>query len=267
MPLKITVIQSDVLSTLEETLQHISCLIKNSEKSDLYLLPEAFTTGFDVDLPKIAHKEGGKQIVLWMTEMAQEMKAAIVGSIFVEDNNKYFNRMYFVDETGVIAHYNKTHLFKLMDCETSLTAGTEKVIVSWKGVNFLLCICNDIRFPAFLRNLKLEYDVILCSINCNDMFNHSIPLLCGGRACENLCYCVMANRVGTDHLNSKYLGNSCAFDCWANQLLKAEDKPVAVTFSIDKELLDKIHIKYPINQDFDMFQLTNPYRQVIYEKK
>ncbi|ELP85089.1 hypothetical protein EIN_080610 [Entamoeba invadens IP1] len=267
MVFTITVVQSDVQPTIDDTLDTIAQMIRSSKKSDLYLLPECFSTGFDSELTKIAHKNNGEQVTTWMKTIAAETNSALVGSIFVEDNGKYFNRMFFVDKSGIVGKYDKVHLFKMMDIESCLTAGKEKVIVEWRGVRFLLSICFDIKFPVFLRNTKLEYDVILNASNTGDFFNHTIPLLAGGRACENMCYCVISNRVGKDKLMNTYLGNSAASNYWATQLITPSALPECLTFTINLDEKNKVIQKFPIQKDFDRFTLESPYKEVFYKKE
>ena len=40
------------------------------------------------------------------------------------------------------------------------TAGTERVVVNFRGVRILLEVCYDLRFPVWSRNLG-DYDMIL----------------------------------------------------------------------------------------------------------
>ena len=40
------------------------------------------------------------------------------------------------------------------------TAGTERVVVNFRGVRILLEVCYDLRFPVWARNLG-DYDMIL----------------------------------------------------------------------------------------------------------
>ena len=72
--------------------EKINILPKNT---DLVVLPEMFTTGFTMNPEKIAEKMDGNA-VSWMQKMASENKIALCGSLVIEENNNYYNRMVFV---------------------------------------------------------------------------------------------------------------------------------------------------------------------------
>ena len=78
-------------------------------KSDLYLLPEMWSTGFATQPEGIA--ESDESSLRWMKRMAQQLDAAIAGSIATEIDGRYYNRFYFVKPTGEVTHYDKRHLF------------------------------------------------------------------------------------------------------------------------------------------------------------
>lgn len=57
-------------------------------------------------------------------------------------------------------HYDKKHLFTFGGEHKRFTAGTERVVVNFRGVRILLEVCYDLRFPVWARNLG-DYDMIL----------------------------------------------------------------------------------------------------------
>ena len=59
-------------------------------KSDLYVLPEMWSTGFASNPKGVA--ESDKSSLLFMKKMADLMDAAIAGSIATEENGKFYNR-------------------------------------------------------------------------------------------------------------------------------------------------------------------------------
>ena len=60
----------------------------------------------------------------WMKTLASEKQVAIVGSLIIEENNKYYNRLCFVEPNGTLHTYNKRHTFTL--------AGEDKVGIYFK---------------------------------------------------------------------------------------------------------------------------------------
>ena len=70
-----------------------------SEETDLIILPEMFTTGFSMDASSLFEESNGETLN-WMISEAKKHNTAITGSIIVKEENKFFNRLYFVFPNG-----------------------------------------------------------------------------------------------------------------------------------------------------------------------
>ena len=140
--------------------EKINILPKNT---DLVVLPEMFTTGFTMNPEKIAEKMDGNA-VSWMQKMASENKIALCGSLVIEENNNYYNRMVFVHPSEEIETYDKRHSFTLAGEDKVYTSGTEKLIVTYKGWRICPLICYDLRFPIWTRNTD-NYDLLIFMAN------------------------------------------------------------------------------------------------------
>ena len=77
--------------------------------SDLYVLPEMWSTGFATQPEGIAERDGSS--LQWMKQMAVRMDAALAGSVATEADGRFYNRFYFVKPTGEVTCYDKHHLF------------------------------------------------------------------------------------------------------------------------------------------------------------
>ena len=124
-------------------------LIKD-QSADLFVLPEMFSTGFATQPEGIAEEDNSS--LAWMKEIALQRQATIAGSIAVRDDEHYYNRFYFVKPDGEISTYDKRHLFTYGEEDLFFTAGTERTIVEYQGIRFLLEVCYDLRFPVWSRN-------------------------------------------------------------------------------------------------------------------
>lgn len=180
----------------------------DKENADLFLLPEMFSTGFSMDASETSDKN--KESVIFLKEMALKKNAAICGSVAVEENGKFYNRMYFVTPDSDVVFYDKRHLFSYSGEDKVFTAGNERVIVKYKGVRFLLQICYDLRFPVFARNND-DYDVILYVANWPEKRVEAWEHLLKARAIENLSYVFGLNRIGTDGNDLFYKESSHCF--------------------------------------------------------
>ena len=105
--LKIALIQADLVwENPEQNRRGFVEKIKNVSKPvDIIILPEMFTTGFTMNAESVAETMQG-ETVEWMQNVATEMKAAIIGSIIISENNNYYNRLVFVQPSGVIKTYD-----------------------------------------------------------------------------------------------------------------------------------------------------------------
>ncbi|MDD7884564.1 amidohydrolase [Flavivirga sp. 57AJ16] len=237
--LKIALMQSDLVwENPKQNLENFSKKINDiSEAVDLIVLPEMFTTGFTMNAKDVAEPMDGKT-VKWMQSMASKLKTAIVGSIVVVEENNYYNRLLFVEPSGVVQHYDKRHTFTLVGEDKIYTAGAEKLIIDYKGWKICPLICYDLRFPVWARNTQ-DYDVLLYVANWPKPRVSAWDALLKARAIENMSYCLGVNRVGMDGVNSEYSGHSAAYDVLGNIITSIEPGQEQTQLVI----LEKRHIK------------------------
>jgi omega-amidase len=65
-----------------------------AENVDLIVLPEMFTSGFTMNPKAVAETMQG-ETVLWLQALAKAKNAAITGSLVIEENGKFYNRLVF----------------------------------------------------------------------------------------------------------------------------------------------------------------------------
>ena len=78
----------------------------HAQGTDLFVLPEMFSTGFCTSPEGIAESSDSATL-RWMKQKAAERNCAIAGSVSVEENGKFYNRFYFVHPDGNVQWYNK----------------------------------------------------------------------------------------------------------------------------------------------------------------
>ncbi|GAA4280598.1 amidohydrolase [Gaetbulibacter aestuarii] len=226
-----------------------------SDDVDLIVLPEMFSTGFTMNAAEVAESMNG-DTVTWMKTMAKNSGAAITGSLVIEENNKYYNRMLFVEPSGNFSQYDKRHTFTLVGEDKIYTAGTEKLIVNYKGWKICPLICYDLRFPVWARNTE-DYDVLIYVANWPTPRVSAWDALLEARAIENMCYCIGVNRVGIDGVNSEYSGHSAVYDVLGKRLTgfdPNEEKTEIVT--LEKRHISAYRNKLKFLQDRDSFTLN-----------
>ena len=229
--------------------------------TDLVVLPETFTSGFSNDAIGNAETMDGATVA-WIREQAGKLDAAITGSVQLRTGAGVFNRMLFATPDGKLVHYDKRHLFSFAKEHERYAAGSERVIVEWKGWNILLQVCYDLRFPVFSRNRfnagregLPDYDLALYVANWPSARAYPWKTLLRARAIENLCYVVGVNRVGSDGNGLHYSGDSAAIDFLGHPLSEATDEEVVSTMLLQAAPLVEHRAKFPALLDGDAFTL------------
>lgn len=249
----ITLLQQDIVWASPSANQEAAeRAILAAPKSDLYVLPEMWSTGFATEPEGIAETDGSS--LHWMEQMAIRMDAAIAGSVATRVDDSYYNRFYFVKPTGEVSWYDKHHLFTYGGEHRRYTAGRQRVVVEWRGVRFLLQVCYDLRFPCFSRNRVQgdeAYDVALYVASWPTSRRLPWDTLLRARAIENQCYVCGVDRVGTDPACA-YNGGTALIDAYGRTVAACPDGEVAaLTASIDLEGLRTFRQKFPVLDDRD----------------
>lgn len=226
-----------------------------TEKVDLIVLPEMFSTGFTMNPETVAEPMEGETI-LWMQSLAKAKKTAITGSLVIKENDNFYNRLVFVFPSGEIQFYEKRHLFTLAGEDKTYTAGKEKLIVEYLGWKICPLVCYDLRFPVFARNRE-EYDVLLYVANWPKVRIQAWDVLLKARSVENLCYTIGVNRVGFDGNNHEYNGHSQTVDFLGNYMLGPQETDAVFIVELDKEKLHETRNRLGFLNDQDVFELKS----------
>lgn len=220
---------------------------------DLIVLPEMFASGFTMNPKTVAETMEG-ETVLWMQHLAKAKNAAITGSLVIEENGNFYNRLLFVYPTGDIKWYDKRHLFTLAGEDQFYTNGKERLIVEYKGFRICPLVCYDLRFPVFSRNTE-DYDLLLYVANWPKLRVNAWDILLKARAVENMSYAIGVNRIGTDANNHEYVGHSQAVDFLGNYLIEPQEAEGVFIVELDKEKLLETRTKLAFLNDKDHFEI------------
>ena len=224
------------------------------ESVDLIVLPEMFTTGFTMNPYDISETMEG-ETVAWMKSISNKMQSALCGSIIIAEQSNYYNRLLFVYPSGEIRYYDKRHLFTLAGEDKVYTAGTEKVVVEYKGYSICLQICYDLRFPVFSRNTE-DYDLLLYTANWPIVRIDAWDTLLKARSIENMCYTIAVNRIGTDNNHHQYNGHSQLVDFLGNIVIAAAESEGIFTADLDKVALNVTRQRLGFLRDRDYFTIS-----------
>ncbi|WP_235298577.1 nitrilase family protein [Portibacter marinus] len=210
--MKIAYIQYDIAwESPGENRQRIEGMLEDQNQSfDLLVLPEMFTTGFSMNTEKNSETMDGPTL-LWMSRLASKYESVVTGSIIIEEESSYYNRLIWMRQDGSYECYDKRHLFTLAKEHHHFSAGRRKLVVEMnvRGIDWRVCplICYDLRFPVWSRNTE-DYDLLIYVANWPQKREFAWSQLLIARAIENQCYTVGVNRVGTDGVSIPYSGQS-----------------------------------------------------------
>ena len=238
--------------------------------TEIVVLPEMFSTGFSMNPEKLAEGMDGKT-VQWMKRISAEKKIILTGSVIIEEDGKYFNRLVWMMPNGEFGYYDKRHLFAYADEDQHYTPGYKRLIASVKGWKINLLVCYDLRFPVWSRQTLTpspsplvekgdaapEYDVLIYVANWPERRNHAWKTLLEARAIENQCYVVGVNRVGEDGNKIYHGGDSMVVDPMGQVLYHRKDEEEIFTASLDKGHLEAVRKKIPFWKDADAFRILN----------
>ena len=220
---------------------------------DLAVLPETFTTGFLGDTASGGEDMQGPT-VSWMHDLATRHDCAVAGSLVVAENGHRFNRFLFVTNGGVLAQYDKRHLFSYGGEDEQYTAGDRRVNFEYEGWRINLQVCYDLRFPAWCRN-RNDYDLMLLVANWPGRRIHHWSLLLQARAVENQAFVVGVNRCGRDGMGLDYPGCSAVHGPTGETLMKLDEAERSEIVDLDLEQVRKTRERFPFQQDADRFEL------------
>jgi predicted amidohydrolase len=258
--MRVSLLQTDIRwSDTSANWQKAERLISQAEASDLYILPEMWTTGFATEPENVAERAdddtGFTETFDRMRSIARKYNAAIAGSVAIKlADGSFRNRFMFVTPEGY-DYYDKRHLFTYGHEDKHYTAGDRRVIVHWRGVRFLLQVCYDLRFPVFSRN-RGDYDAVVYVANWPEGRRRVWDALLCARALENQCFVLGVNRVGDDP-QCHYNGGTVVMDAYGRILGMAKDnEEQVVTVKLDMNRLYAFREKFPVLADGDAYKLV-----------
>lgn len=223
------------------------------EGVNLIVLPEMFTTGFTMDPAAVAESMDGKT-VLWMQDLAKAKNSAITGSVVIEENGNFYNRMLFVFPSGEIQSYDKRHLFTLAGEDKVYSSGSQKLIVDYLGWKICPLVCYDLRFPVFSRNVE-NYDLLIYVASWPKTRITAWDTLLAARAIENMTYAIGVNRIGTDNNGYEYVGHSQALDFLGDRLIAPTEHEGVFISTLDQSKLREVREKLNFLSDKDVFEI------------
>ena len=252
--LKISIAQMNIkLGKPQENLEavHQFAMQAAAEDADVLLLPELWSTGYDLENAATYATSIDEGIFAETAIIARENRLHIIGSCLSKlDNGKIGNTAVFINPDGsLLTDYSKIHLFRLMDEHQFLAAGEKLAIAETAWGKMGLAICYDLRFPELFRRYALA-DTVLTFLPAewpHPRLAHWQTLI-RARAIENQMFMVACNRVGVSK-ETAFCGHSCIVDPWGEVLVTGGEAEELLTAEVDLERVTAVRQTIPIFQD------------------
>ena len=260
--LKVTLIQTQLhwedkaanLRMFDEKIDSIK------ERTEVVVLPEMFSTGFSMQPEKLAETMDGTA-VQWMKKKAAEKNIILTGSLIIEEEGRYFNRLIWMQPNGVYGVYDKRHLFGYAGEHEHYHAGNKRLIAQVKGWKVCLTVCYDLRFPVWSRNVLVPetdapaYDLLINVANWPERRSTPWKTLLQARAIENQCYVIGVNRVGDDGNKIYHSGDSSLIDPLGEIIYTKNREEDIFSYTLNRKRLEEVRQHMPFLKDADHFQI------------
>lgn len=244
------------LAMLEEKIWQIN------KSVDVIILPEMFNSGFTMNVERVAEKMN-MRTTKWLKQLSSQTGALFLGSLIIEENGKYYNRLFWVEPTGRVLHYDKKHLFRMAGEHNYFSSGKEPFVAEWCGWRIRPLVCYDLRFPVWSRNKwdkvsnKPDYDLLVYVANWPSARSNSWDALLKARAIENLSYAAGVNRTGIDGNQVAYSGHSALFGPRGEEIIPSYNEETIQIATLNAEDLLAYREKFPAFMDADRFRLED----------
>lgn len=263
--MKVTLLQTSLhWEDREKNLAHFDNLLNSvTEKTDLIVLPEMFTTGFTMNPAKLAEHANGPALA-WLKQKARQKNTILTGSVAIHENGNFFNRLFWVEPNGEVSTYNKRHLFRMAGEDKHYSAGRSKIIKTIGEFKVCPLVCYDLRFPVWSRNTfkkhngsyTAAYDVLVYVANWPEARSYPWKQLLIARAIENQCFVIGVNRIGTDGNNIVHSGDSMVINPRGEIINKTQAHQESIEIvSLDYSYLAEFRKIFPVGLDADEFNL------------
>lgn len=238
-------------------------LKRETHETDIFILPETFTSGFSNEAIGNAETMQGPTLQ-WMLEKANQHRAVVSGSVQIREAGQVFNRLIWAQPDGEFKYYDKRHLFRMANEHQRYASGNKRLGIEYKGWRICPLVCYDLRFPVYSRNCfareaenRFDYDLLLYVANWPAARRHAWNSLLPARAIENLAYVAGVNRVGVDGNSIEYSGDSVILDYLGQAMSVGTQQESILCSSLSASALMEFRNKFPAYLDADKFEIAD----------
>ncbi|MFT3876670.1 MAG: carbon-nitrogen hydrolase family protein [Propioniciclava sp.] len=231
--------------------------------AELVVFPEATMASFATRSAEVAEPLDGEWANGVLT-VARELEMTIVAGMFTPAREaaggrpRARNTLLVADASGVVAHYDKMHLFEAWGFEESrhIEAGDRPVTFTCGGITFGLATCYEVRFPELFKYLALagaQVVLVAASWMRGERKIDQWRALTVARALDSTCYIVAAGQgdPATVGLTVKPdsptgVGHSVVVSPLGDILAEADAAPALLIADLDPAVVADARARLPV---------------------
>lgn len=251
-------IQMNVTDRKADNLLRAAELARHAEGADVIILPEMFCCPYT---PKAftenAEEEGGA-VTRALSRMAKENGVYLIGGSMPErDGDRIYNTCFVFGPDGSrIARHRKAHLFDV-DIEGGIRCRESATLTAGEGVTafdtpfgrFGVCVCFDIRFPAFIREMKdIDFLAVPACFNMTTGPLHW-ELLFRARAVDEQIFTFGCAPARDESARYVSYANSIAVDPMGRVLARAGTEQTVLFAEADRETALSVRRQIPVGKE------------------
>jgi predicted amidohydrolase len=250
--MRISLLQTDIIwNNPESNIEKYNLLLNQvkEHKSDLYIFPEMFTTGFSFlsgleakDAEELSSKFLEDSASLYNTYIAASMPEVAT----LQDKPKNTLKLY--GPNGKVGSYSKIHLFSYSGEDKKYQSGDKAFTSIINNCKVTFFICYDLRFPNFFSALAKDSDLFVVVANWPETRQLHWESLLKARAIENQVYVAGVNRVGAGG-SLNYIGGSQLISPKGETLIHLGSAPNSMCYDLDLNLLKDYRRDFPVLND------------------
>ncbi len=255
--INITALQiCSIVGNKEKNFETVNRILAGIKETDVIILPEVWSTGWDCENFQKYAETPDKSITLeFLKSVARRLNTNIIGGSFIHKTytGNCYNSCPIIDRNGeLLGLYSKNHLYSYYGSNEGkfLSKGKNPLMVILEGVKFGISICYDIRFPELYRCYRKSGADIL--VNCAAWASTKpIPweMMTKSRAIENQTFMVAVNQFGPSTMGETNLGHSRIIDYNGNVLSELLNGEGLIQAEIDLDEMYKFREKCTILHD------------------
>lgn len=250
--MKLALVQLNVVSgAVEQNRKHgLELVALAAETADVIVLPELWTSGYSLrHVGDFAETEEGPTLA-GLRKIARKNDVMIVsGSLAYRKEDSIYNGLFVVTAEGIVAEYQKVHLFSMFNEGDFFSAGQKLCLFDLAGYKAGAAICYDLRFPELFRSLTLQgASLIFVPAEWPTARGEHWRVLVQARAVENQVFICAVNCVG-QHKNRPFFGHSLLVGPDGTIFVEGDDQENILYGDIDFQFISKVRRSMDIFAD------------------